>query len=103
MQFKKKPVVINAVNFAGIAREGNEIKPQFLMTDDKIMEAINKGWEIGENEVGGIWLEGQCLKIMTLEGCMDAIFGDYIIMGVKGELYPCKPDIFQLTYEKVYG
>jgi hypothetical protein len=39
-------------------------------------------------------------KIKTLEGWMDANIGDYIIKGVKGEFYPCKPDIFKLTYDE---
>lgn len=39
--------------------------------------------------------------IKTLEGVMLADYGDWIIRGVKGELYPCKPDIFEATYEKV--
>lgn len=41
------------------------------------------------------------LKIKTLEGVMTANIGDYIIKGVKGEFYPCKPDIFEKTYEEV--
>lgn len=41
------------------------------------------------------------LKIITLEGTMTANIGDYIIKGVSGEFYPCKPDIFHKTYEKV--
>jgi hypothetical protein len=41
------------------------------------------------------------LFIPTLEGVMKADVGDYIITGVKGEKYPCKPDIFEATYEKV--
>lgn len=41
------------------------------------------------------------LTIFTLEGNMEATTGDYIIKGVKGEFYPCKPDIFKLTYEEV--
>ena len=41
------------------------------------------------------------LKIKTLEGIMQANFGDYIIKGVQGEYYPCKPDIFQKTYDLV--
>ena len=41
------------------------------------------------------------LKIETLEGVMVASPGDYIITGVKGEMYPCKPDIFEMTYEEV--
>lgn len=40
------------------------------------------------------------IEIETLEGVMKANKGDYIIKGVKGELYPCKPDVFKLTYEK---
>ena len=39
--------------------------------------------------------------ISTLEGDMIALYGDWIIRGVKGEFYPCKPDIFEATYEKV--
>ncbi len=39
--------------------------------------------------------------IPTLEGTHEARKGDYIIQGIKGELYPCKPDIFEATYEKV--
>ena len=41
------------------------------------------------------------LSIETLEGTMKANKGDWIIRGVKGELYPCKPDVFEMTYEKV--
>jgi hypothetical protein len=40
------------------------------------------------------------LTIPTLEGDMNAVFGDWVIKGVKGEFYPCKPDIFDLTYEE---
>ena len=41
------------------------------------------------------------MEIETLEGVMKANKGDWIIRGVKGELYPCKPDVFEMTYEKV--
>lgn len=41
------------------------------------------------------------IEIETLEGVMKAQKGDYIIKGVKGELYPCKPDIFKMTYEEL--
>ena len=41
------------------------------------------------------------IEIETLEGIMKANKGDWIIKGVKGELYPCKPDVFDMTYEKV--
>ncbi len=43
------------------------------------------------------------IEIPTFEGDMRAAFGDWIIKGVKGEFYPCKPDIFELTYEAVHG
>ncbi|MCM3704056.1 hypothetical protein M3216_32435, partial [Paenibacillus macerans] len=44
---------------------------------------------------------GTFMQIKTLEGVMQANSGDYIIKGVQGEIYPCKPDIFEATYEKV--
>ena len=43
----------------------------------------------------------EVIEIETLEGTMKADKGDWIIKGVKGELYPCKPDVFEMTYEKV--
>ena len=46
------------------------------------------------------YINDQELRIQTLEGSMIASVGDYIIKGVKGEFYPCKPDIFEMTYEK---
>ena len=46
-------------------------------------------------------LNDNSLIIPTLEGDMKAVVGDFIIKGVKGEFYPCKPDIFEMTYEKV--
>lgn len=52
-----------------------------------------------EPPVGGIVRDGEDLLIGTLEGAHRAIPGDWIIRGVKGELYPCKPDIFAATYE----
>jgi len=87
-KFRKKPVVIEAVqlrwdtwdemcDFAGV---GN-------LTDNK-PEGKMDGLAIG-------------LLIPTLEGLMVASENDWIIKGVKGELYPCKPDIFEATYEKV--
>jgi hypothetical protein len=75
--FRKKPVVIEAIQWAGDNRE--EI--------DKFM---------GESRRK---VPGNVLQIYTLEGIMDAAVGDYIIKGIKGEFYPCKPDIFELTYE----
>lgn len=76
MKFRKKPVVVEAVQFLGENR--NDIA-EF----------------VGSNLV----LIEDGLMIKTLEGIMVANTGDWIIRGVKGEFYPCKPDIFAATYE----
>ncbi len=78
-KFRKKPVVIDAIQWTGDNRE--EI-------DEFMGESRRK-------------IPGNGLQIYTLEGIMDASVGDYIIKGVKGEFYPCKPDIFEMTYERV--
>lgn len=77
MKFRKKPVVIDAIQFNG--------------NFDEI-----------EGFVGGdaTFFQGQ-LIVATLEGPLRAAEGDWIIKGVAGEFYPCKPDIFEKTYEPV--
>lgn len=80
-KFRKKPVVIEAVQ---------------LTLDSNHKELAR--W------CGGIWFDfgTQCgILIRTLEGEMRAELMDWIIKGVKGEFYPCKPDIFEATYEAV--
>ena len=82
MKFRKKPVVIEAFQWKG--NVGN------LMT-----------W-MAENHLSGIYEIGDnCLLIPTLEGQMICSYGDWIIKGIKGEVYPCKPDVFEKTYEGV--
>lgn len=93
MQFRKKPVVIEAfaVNKAlHAAAHDWDALPRWLIDayDSK---------EPGK----GIVFAADAIHIMTLEGTMIAERGDMIIRGVKGELYPCKPDIFEATYEPV--
>ena len=83
MKFVKKKVVIEAVHWNGI---------EVSETPKWILEALN-------NEV--LVYFGDKIQVRTLEGVMTASPGDYIIRGVDGELYPCKPDIFEKTYEKV--
>lgn len=86
-KFRKKPVVIEAVQFDG-TRNGIDAIEDFM------------GKPCGHNFIGGdpghfeMWIE-------TLEGGHKASPGDWIIRGVKGEFYPCKPDIFAATYEAV--
>lgn len=79
-KFKKKPVIIEAFEWTG------EI--------DKEIKEFLKGSHTYTNDHKG-------LIITTLEGNMEASIGDFIIKGVKGEIYPCKPDIFWQTYEEV--
>jgi len=80
-KYRKKPVVIEAVQFDGTDRSVEWLLPQL------------KSGEIGRTT--------NKLYIKTLEGIHTANVGDYIIKGVKGEFYPCKPDIFEQTYEEV--
>lgn len=78
MKYRKKPVVIEAVQHTG----GNHPAIDFISE--------------------GLYYFQNCeLYIKTLEGDHHASVGDYIIKGIKGEFYPCKPDIFEATYEKV--
>ena len=82
MKFRKKPVVIDAVQWTG--------------TNVNEMEAFLGSYP---HELHHESDEGFSLTIHTLEGDHFANVGDYIIRGVQGEFYPCKPDIFQETYE----
>ena len=79
--FEKKPVIIKAVQFTG----------QKSMDDILNLAAENNT----------IKWNNDTLIIQTLEGKMRADYGDWIIKGVAGEVYPCKPDIFEATYEPV--
>jgi hypothetical protein len=80
MKYRKRPVVINAL---------------LLRSDNR--EAVAQ-W------CGGTIMQTNgSLSIPTLEGCMRAELGDWVIQGVKGEFYPCKPDIFCATYEREDG
>lgn len=79
--FRKKPVVIEALKWDGTL----ESVASFVDGTGN----VSVSYETGE------------LRISTLEGVMTAQVGDWIIRGIKGELYPCKPDIFEQTYELV--
>nr|WP_321026754.1 hypothetical protein [Clostridium neonatale] len=88
MKYRKKPVEIEAFQYDGDFqdREGKYYIPE---------------WGIEAHKKGILYFDGPTLKIKTLEGNMKASVGDFIIRGVKGELYACKPDIFEKTYELV--
>lgn len=87
-KFRKLPVVIEAVLYDW--DESNESQGM-----DEAQDAVADFME------GNLSAIGEILEIETLEGTMDAVKGDYIIKGIAGEFYPCKPDIFAKTYEKV--
>ena len=81
--FRKKPVVVEAMQFA----TNNEV-------GDVNMNAIVIWMNQGRDKANA-WHNGTDIFISTLEGEMRASCGDWIIRGVKGEFYPCKPDIFR--------
>ena len=87
MKYRKKPVVIEAVQFKGSSTHIGAIKCW-----------MNSGIYIDPTIVTCDFIT---MNIETLEGIMTANPGDYIIKGINGEFYPCKPDIFEKTYEKV--
>lgn len=85
MRYRKKPVVVDAYKW------------------NVNSESDGPPWFCDAIKDGRVRLDyiRNCLWIATLEGEHMATPGDYIICGVKGELYPCKPDIFEMTYEEV--
>lgn len=87
-QYRKKPVVIDAFRWT-VGMLGTDA-PEWMR------DAIKIGSAVFEHTP-----EGRVLAIITEEGTMRANDGDWIIRGVNGELYPCKPDIFGKTYEPV--
>lgn len=87
-KYRKKPVVIEAFRWTG--------GPDQTEDPEWIIEKIRSEdvWFYEEER-------GTFMMIMTLEGVMQASQGDYIIKGVAGEVYPCKPEIFEATYDLV--
>jgi hypothetical protein len=93
-KYRKKPIVVEAFKWTG--GPDQEEDPEW------IIEALKKDFF---STFGGARIikpnDKIMLELMTLEGRMHANVGDYIIKDIKGELYPCKPDIFEATYEEV--
>lgn len=92
MKFRKRPVTIEARQFPGLQHP-----PAWKGQFDEVLEF--EDW-LTCHGVKGKYRDGG-LYIQTLEGEMRADPGDWIIRGIKGEFYPCKPDIFEATYERV--
>ena len=93
MKFRKKPVVIDAVQFT------REIIEAHLLDDKPLPEGVQLS-SASCHPKDRIVYSYSCY-IDTLEGMMKVSEGDWIIKGVNGEFYPCKPDIFAATYEPV--
>lgn len=100
-KFRKKPVVIEAVQFDGVERVDDTPTAMFDGSFCPPQEWLQEALAMHEAQIGAVFTDGNSLTIHTLEGCMIAMPGDWIIRGVNGELYPCKPDIFAKTYEAV--
>jgi hypothetical protein len=93
MKFRKKPVVVEAVQFDGSMKSAEWFTWEY---------ARNVWPEFEESEAFpgyAKWTGRLCVE--TLEGIIYASPGDWIITGINGERYPCKPDIFEATYEAV--
>lgn len=93
-KYIKKPVQIEAIQL----KEDNIIEV-FDFLDGANYKETKSAEEL--EDFSKAMLEQGYIEIETLEGMMKASFGDYIIKGIKGEFYPCKPDIFIATYEEV--
>lgn len=91
--FRKKPVVIEAEQFTQAVLEayffeGGELPKGLCVTSSTIHPGDRKIWSFRAG-------------VKTLEGFMQAEIGDWIVKGIKGEFYPCKPEIFAATYDAV--
>lgn len=86
MKYRKKPVVIEAVQWTG-------------ENIDEILSHGNSGPHPSWGADFQVNTSDKTVEILTREGVMKASVGDWIIRGVAGEFYPCKPDIFAETYE----
>lgn len=89
MKYRKKPVIIEAMVYTGV----DSIPDLELFAGDSM--------KLGSHAYDGKKITSAVVYIETLEGDMYISKGDYIIKGINGEFYPCKPDIFAKTYEAV--
>lgn len=105
MKFRKKPVVIEAEvltqEFVDGLLEPEKFKPH--RKEDGSIEVLNSFLkELGNGMYARVHEDHAEVFIRTPEGVLKANVGDYIITRVNGERYPCRPDIFKTTYERVY-
>lgn len=97
MKFRKRPVEIEAMQFTG----GRENAARIIQWAEGIRHWSHQDeLRVSNGEIARSY-DPEHLTVHTLEGRMRADLGDWIIKGVAGEFYPCKPDIFAATYEQV--
>lgn len=92
MKFRKKPVVIDALTFDELVEYGKTHEANIVN---------GMPWSFKINDRAITHENDDCYLIETLEGTMKFTRGDMLIIGINGEAYPCKIDIFEKTYEKV--
>lgn len=95
-KYRKKPVVIEAFQL------GIDFTPDWFMDQVSANKIILRNDRLPALPTRGrCYINSMYCLINTLEGEMRGDYGDYIIKGVKGEIYPCKPDIFEMTYDLI--
>jgi hypothetical protein len=92
MKFRKKPVEVEAMQWTG----NNSFSIMSFVGQQLEWTEPPHGMELDNDHIPP---EAYTIIIPTLEGDMKASKGDWIVKGVKGEFYPCKPDVFEMTYE----
>lgn len=94
-KYRKKPVIIDAIQWTG-----NNLRDVFIFMGDEVN--YDGDWRVQDrfHDLENSY-KYNGFPIKTLEGTHTATVGDFIIKGVQGEFYPCKPDIFEQTYEEV--
>lgn len=93
-RFKKKPLVIEAFEWTGNAYQAEDP----IWIKDALAKPLN---EVGAAHIVKDDEDGAILRIHTPEGILSAKPGDWVIRGIAGEIYPCKPSVFDATYESV--
>jgi hypothetical protein len=99
--YRKKPVEVEAIQFDGVEQVDDFSTPMFEGSFDDVPDWLADAMAKRESEPGAVFAFGDGLTVVTLEGAHRASPGDWIIRGVNGELYPCKPNIFAKTYDAV--
>ena len=95
-KYRKKPVIVDAFQFNNM-----ETIQDFSLWPDWLRVRYCTYPPLGNIDGGALYLREGELRIRTLGGEMTVSWGDWIIRGVQDEIYPCKPDIFELTHERI--